>query len=112
MSQTAAKPEPLQERQATRPSLNRYRPLIVLVAYMLSTSLYLLALRVGSSSQVVVSILHMLGFLIPDVMVIKLLGSPHPVVERFLLNFVGPLSLACAFHMYLYLTRDSKMGAK
>jgi hypothetical protein len=103
MSQAAAKPQPLENAQATRSSPNKNRPLIVLFAYILSTSLYLLALRIGSSSQVIVNILHMLGFLIPDIMVIKLLGSPHPVVERFLLNFVGPLSLACALHMYLYL---------
>jgi hypothetical protein len=103
MSQAAAKPQPLENAQATRSSPNKNRPLIVLFAYILSTSLYLLALRIGSSSQVVVNILHMLGFLLPDVMVIKLLGSPHPVVERFLLNFVGPLSLAFAVHMYLYL---------
>jgi hypothetical protein len=69
MSQAASKPEPLENAQAMLLSLNRYRPLIVLLAYILSTSLYLLALRIESSSQVIVSILHMLGFLIPDIMV-------------------------------------------
>ena len=71
------------------------RPLIVLVGYITSTLLYSLALRLTPSSLLVTIPLCMLAFSIPDLMAIVLLKSPHPLMERFLLNLIGPLSSAC-----------------
>lgn len=88
---------------ATYPRFDKSRPWIVLFAYILSTSLYYLALCVASTSQLGNSLLCMLGFLVPDVMVIKLFGCPQPGMERMLLNFVGPLSSACALKFYIFL---------
>jgi hypothetical protein len=99
MSDASVKPT-----HATTPGLDRYRPWIILFAYILSTSIYFLALHVASTSQLGNSLLCMLGFLAPDVMVIKLLGSPQPGMERLLLNYVGPFSTACTLKFYIFLS--------
>jgi len=78
-----------------KPNMQTYeglRPLIVLVGYAISVPVYWLAIR--ASSLLAICSLCMLAFLIPDLMAIKLLGSPHPMTERFLLNLVGPWSTA------------------
>jgi len=79
-----------------KPGMQTYeglRPLIILVGYAISVLLYSLA--IGASSFLAIFPLCMLAFLIPDLMVITSLGQPHPVAERFLLNWVGPWSTAC-----------------
>lgn len=78
----------------TRKTYAGFRPLIVLVGYAISTLFYFLAIRIAPSSSLGVFPPCMLAFLLPDLMAIKLLGSPHPVAERFLLNLVGPWSTA------------------
>lgn len=78
-----------------KPGMQTYeglRPLIVLVGYAISVLVYWLAIR--ALSLLAIRPLCMLAFLIPDLMAIKLLGSPHPMMERFLLNLVGPWSTA------------------
>jgi len=78
-----------------KPNMQTYeglRPLIILIGYAISVLVYWLAIR--ASSLVAICPLCMLAFLIPDLMAIKLLGSPHPIMERFLLNLVGPWSTA------------------
>jgi hypothetical protein len=43
-------------------------------------------------------------------MIIKLFGCPQPGMERMLLNFVGPLSLACALKFYIFLSWGQEHG--
>ena len=78
-----------------KPGMQSYeglRPLIILVGYAISALVYWLAIR--TSSLLAICPLCMLAFLIPDLMAIRLLGSPHPMMERLLLNLVGPWSTA------------------
>jgi hypothetical protein len=82
---------------------HRYRPLVVLLGYIVSTSLYLSSLHIASSSRLAVCSLCMLAFGIPDIMAIKLLGRPYPIVERLLLNLIGPWSSACTLYFVLKL---------
>jgi hypothetical protein len=85
----------------TSPGLDVYRASIVLIGYTVSTLLYSLAIRITPSSLLVTIPLCMLAFSIPDLMAIVLLKSPHPIMERFLLNLIGPLSSACVFLLLL-----------
>lgn len=93
--------------QPTSHGYRKFRSLIVLGAYTLATSLYLIALRIPRDNQTIVSLLCFLGWLLPDVMVIKLLGHPHPGIERFLLNFVGPISSASLLQLLLRSDRSN-----
>jgi hypothetical protein len=99
MPQATTKPEV--SMNATSSGLDIYRASIVLVGYAVSTLLYSLAIRITPSSLPVTIPLCTLAFMIPDLMAIMLLKSPHPIVERFLLNLVGPLSSACVLLLFV-----------
>lgn len=101
-SRTSTKPT-----QLTSHGPHRYQSLIVLGAYTLATSLYLIALRYTEGYVMITIPLCWMAWLLPDLMVIKLLGDPHPVMDRILLNLVGPWS--SAFFLQLLLCKRPLM---
>lgn len=87
--------------QLTSHGPHKYRSLIVLSAYTLATSLYLIAIHTASGILMITIPLCSMAWLLPDLMVIKLLGHPHPMMARILLNYVGPFSSAVLLKILL-----------
>lgn len=88
--------------QLTSQRHHKHRSLVALAAYVISTGLYLIGLRVALRNQLAVAPFCFLAWLLPDLMAIKMQGRPHPAVERILLNLVGPWSSACCLQSLLF----------
>lgn len=95
-AKSSSTPEPLEKpsRIIDRSKPKKSRSAIVLVAYVLSTFLYSIAIRPQPSTNLAVIPFAIMAFFIPDYMVIKLLSNPFTLMERVLLFWVGPFPLA------------------
>lgn len=96
-SEPSAKPSNTSERSKLKGSQST----VVLIAYILSTFLYTIAIRSLPAGKLAVIPFAILAFFIPDFMVIKLLSNPYTLTERLLLFWVGPFPLAFMLHSLL-----------
>lgn len=88
--------------QLTDQRYPKHRSLIAFAAYAISTSLYLIGLRVALWNKLAVAPFCFLAWLLPDLMAIQTQGHPHSMAERILLNLIGPWSSACCLQSLFY----------